>query len=159
MTKNPNVLAARAIASVMVQRYLFYPCVTITILCAVAALSSAALAFNHSLWWLLLALPLSLWFVVLYIILYLSFLAYKKLRPRALQSKEKQQIVSFVKDFGVRYAAMKGAKKNPTTLAGIFVWKFFKSRGKTTAVDIISEPISEINDLNKRFSEISKLFS
>lgn len=159
MARNPNVLAGRAIASVMVQRYTFYPLITLALLFSVATVCSAALTAVHSPWWLLLALPLALWFVVVYFFLFLSFLAYTKLRPRALKASERKQIISFVRDFGIRYAAMKGAKKNPTTLAGIIVWKFWRSRGKTTAAQIITEPITEMKDLKYRFSEIAKLFT
>lgn len=158
MKQSSAVQAGRAIASTLVQRYAFYPLVIMSALLIASVLIAVILMVQHSFWWLALVITLALWVVPAGGLLTLSFLTYTKLRPRILTASEKREITRFAKDFGIKYAALKGARKSPTTLAGIVVWKFVRGSGKHAAVEAITEPLTDFKDLKKRFTELTYLF-
>ena len=159
MAQNPTLQAGRAIASTMVQRYTFFPLITLTAIGLVGWILSLTLATVYSNWWLLLSFLLFLWLALGFFAAIASYFIYSKLRPRKLSKAERQKISQFTTDFGIKYAATKGVKKNPTALSALLAWKLFKSRGKKPATDIIMDPINDAKDLKTQFQAIVKLFN
>lgn len=158
MAQNSTVQAGRAIASVMVQRYTFFPLSILTAIGFASWILSLTLATLYSNWWPLLSFALFLWLLLGIFVTLGSFLIFTKLRPRKLSGSERKKISRFAIDFGVRYAATKGIKKNPTALSALLTWKLFKNRGQKSATNIIMDPINDTKELAARFQEIVKLF-
>lgn len=159
MANNPTVLAGRAIASTLVQRYTFYPLIVITALLLLLLTISGALTIQHSLWWILLFISTFCWFILALLLLAISFVVFTKIRPRKLKTSELIQISKFVKNFEAQHTVTYGLKKNPTALASIIAWRFFKSKGKSSVVEVITEPVAGIESLKNQFNEIVKLFT
>lgn len=158
-SKNPQMQAGLAIAGVLVQRYIFYPLITISFMLLLIAALFVYMSVVHTAWWMLLLIVALLWLGISLLFLLVSFAATKALQPRNLKYSEKKLVIQFAKDFGIKYAAAKGIKKSPTALAGIVTWKFMRGRGKTSVSGIVTQPISDAKELKSRFDEIVSMFS
>lgn len=160
MAHNPTLQAGRAISSTIVQRYTFFPLITLTAIGLVGWILSLTLAAVYSSWWLLISFALFLWLALGVFATIVSYFIFSKLRPRKLNKAERQKISQFTTNFAIKYAAAKGVKKNPTILSALLTWKLFKNRGeKSDANIIIMDSIKDTEDLKTQFQAIVKLFS
>lgn len=159
MNPDATLKAARAIASAMVERYMFLPFIVFTASTFVLFILSFLLVAYFSGWWILLTFMLLTWLVLGIFATLITFAVFSKLRPRVLKKSEKHQITTFVSDFGVKYAAAKGIKKSPTALSALVAWKYVKERGKQPISAVVMEPINESRVIKARFQDIVKLFS
>lgn len=158
MSVKATTTAIKAIASLLIERYLFRYALITTVSFIVSWLISVALVLFHSQWWLgltILLLPLILCtgFIVI-----LSFVALTGLRPRKITRSEAKLIHEFVRKFGIQAIAAKSVKKNPVALSSIVAWKYLKNGGKQPISGIIMEPINDVKSLNIEFQKIVSLF-
>lgn len=158
MNTRSTSLALRAIASTMIERYIFrYALLIEGVLLAIWVVASI-LTLVHSHWWLLLTILVIPLILFVGTIMVLSFFVHSRLRPRKLNSKESKQITEFVTEFGIKAVATKGLKKNPVALSGLIAWKYIRGRGKQRINAMLMEPINDVSGLRIKFQNIAKLF-
>jgi hypothetical protein len=159
MDQDPSVQAIRAIASVMIKRYIALPLIVISSLGITGTVVSIILTIKHSGWWVLVAGIVLFWTLLGTSLSAVSLRIAKKIQPRALSQKEKRQINNFVSSFGANYAASSGFKKSPIIISARIAWNYVKNRDKKRMNDILLDPVQDIKNIGKEFKNLTELFN
>lgn len=159
MVNGNDINALRAIGSILVKRYMFYPAFSLMLILSIACGIIITLTVSQSAWWVLLFFALALWLAIFMLLSAATYITTMRLQPRKLTRDETKSISRFVDTFTIKYAAVKGAKKSPFILAFIIVWRSRNGNIKKSAKTTLTEPIRDIKTINDEFQKISRLFT
>lgn len=158
MNKNPNFLAGRAVASVVIRRYAGSFTILFVSISFVGLVVTLLLATIFSEWWALLMVlfvPLLSISGLLYVVV--RFIS-SRIAPRKLSKSERKQTQEFVNDVQYTYITARAIKSSPTGI-GLAAALAYLTGGRNKAVRSVMSPIESSKGLKEKFADLVELFS
>ena len=126
-------------------------------------LTSAALAvifyfvFAITPWWLLLAAPVLLAWILLSILLEALRVAVTAIKPNGLSHSQKSAVKKFIKHTDTQAAIRQGLHRSPLAIMVKVIWA--KIRGHDHSVtEVLIEPIQQAEQIKSDYQQLVKLF-